>query len=615
MAHSQSINTAGHNISNEQTEGYSRQRVEIRAFDPIYRPDLSRAETPGQIGQGSFVQSISRLRDGLLDKQIAAETNMENYWGARDKYYVMFENIYNEPADVSVRTNMDKFWDGWQELSLYPESKAARQAVVTRGESLINAIQQRNKGLNGIGELLDGDVTATVRQVNSYTKQIAELSGQIVRVRAMGDNPNDLLDRRDLLTEKLSGLINITVDERDPDEYIVQTAGNILVQGSIATPLDVRPRIDDNGYHQVVWGNTGADAHFSGGTLGALVELRDVDLREEMQNLNTMTMNFTDLVNDVHRNAVGANGVTGLDFFTEHPFVNNVAGNYDRNGDGTVDTSYIFRITGANVLSPQEQIGVSGTVTISGTSGNVEVPYYSSDTVEMVVQRINNSNGEVKAYLDRNSRMVLKASTAADRNNPDFVIRHIEDSGRFLTGYAGVLQGSGPENAYDFDRPDAVASLVQPAGTESGALYAVAPLTNPSAYMEINPAIRTDVLSVAAAFISDSGVAESGDGSAALAIASIRNTQVMIGHNRTFDDYFADTVTNVGLKGEQASINFESRIAMMEDLRTLRASISGVNIDEELADIIKFQHGYNAAAKFVSVMDELLDTVINRLKV
>ena len=105
------------------------------------------------------------------------------------------------------------------------------------------------------------------------------------------------------------------------------------------------------------------------------------------------------------------------------------------------------------------------------------------------------------------------------------------------------------------------------------------------------------------------------DGRAAVEIASIRNTSVMIGKDRTFDDYFANSVTNVGLKGEQAEMNMLSQNAIMDDLRNIRDSISGVNIDEELAEIIKFQHGYNAAAKFVSVIDSLLDTVINRLGV
>ena len=121
---------------------------------------------------------------------------------------------------------------------------------------------------------------------------------------------------------------------------------------------------------------------FTGGTLGALVELRDVDVRNEIQTLNTMTMNFADLVNDVHRNAVGANKVTGLDFFVQHSFVENANGNFDRNGDGLLDTSYIFRFTGTNALDKQQQVGIEGVMTFSGSTGDVQVPYFHTDTVE-----------------------------------------------------------------------------------------------------------------------------------------------------------------------------------------------------------------------------------------
>lgn len=608
MAHTQQISTAGHNISNADTEGYSRQRVQIRTMDPLYRADLSRAETPGQLGQGSCIESITRLRDELLDQRIVAQGNQESYWETREKYYSMIEDIYNEPDEISVRGNMDKYWQGWQELSMYPESQAARQAIVTRGESLAESIQQRFKSLSGVGSLINGDIEGSVRQVNDIAKQIASINSEIVKSKAVGDNPNDLMDRRDVLVEKLSKLANITSDNRDSDEFMVHLDGHILVQGHLARGFDVEPVTDNSGYSKVVWNDTGADAHISGGSLGALIELRDVDIRNEIQSLNTMTMNFADLVNDVHRNAVGANNVTGIDFFSQQPFVTDASGNYDRNGDGTNDSSYVFRFTGTNRLNPQEKVGLDGEMVLSGKNGNVTVPYHATDTIEEVIARINDSDGEVKAYLDRNSRLVLKATTAANAENPDFVIRHVEDSGLFLTGYSGILSMTGPEGAYDFARADAVSSLRQ------DAQFAVSPVQNPAAYISVNQEIKTDVLSVAAAY-PVRGRALSGDGRAAVEIASIRNTYVMIGKDRTFDDYFANSVTNVGLKGEQAETNYLSQNAVMNDLRGLRDSISGVNIDEELADIIKFQHGYNAAAKFVSVMDSLLDTVINRLGV
>ena len=609
MAHTDAITTAGHNISNANTEGYSRQRVQIKEFDPLYKPDLERAERPGLIGQGVDVQSINRIRDELLDQRIVGQANQESYWDTRSKYYTMIEQIYNEPDDISIRSNMDKFWESWQELSIHPESRAARQAVVTRAETLTDSIKQRWEGLDGIGKLIDGDIEATVKQVNSLSKQIAAVNDEIVRTRAMGDNPNDLLDRRDLLVDKLSQLINISTDQRDSDEFMVHVDGRVLVQGSVSREIDLEPRYDDTGFSKLVWADTRNDAVFKGGSLGALVELRDVDVRNEIQSLNTMTMNFADLVNDVHRNAVGANHVTGLDFFVQHPFVENANGNFDRDGDGTLDSSFVFRFTGKNALDMQQQVGIEGVMTLSGTNGNVQIPYFHTDTVETVIARINDSTSEVKAYLDKNNHLVLKATTAQDMSNPDFVIRHVEDSGYFLAGYAGVLNDSGATGAYDFAQADAVNALA------GGSQFAIAPVVNPSAYIEVNAEIKNDVMSVAAGYEDAAGNSPSGDGRAAVEIAAIRNTSVMVGGMRTFDDYFADTVTNVGLKGEQAETNLITQNSIMDDLRTLRDSISGVNIDEELAEIMKFQHGYNAAAKFITVWDSLVDTVINRLGV
>ena len=248
-------------------------------------------------------------------------------------------------------------------------------------------------------------------------------------------------------------------------------------------------------------------------------------------------------------------------------------------------------------------------MTLASTDGTVQIPYYHTDTVETVINRINDSNSEVKAYLDRNNHLVLKATTSVDPQNPDFVIRHVEDSGYFLANYSGILGGTGAAGAYDFAQADAVNALA------AGSQFGVSPYYNPSAYIAVNDAIKNDVQSVAAGYLSPSGDVFAGDGRAAVEIAAIRNTSVMVGSMRTFDDFFADSVTNVGLKGEQAETNHLSQAAIMDDLRNMRESISGVNIDEELAEIMKFQHGYNAAAKFITVWDSLIDTIINKLGV
>lgn len=610
IAHNQAMSTVGHNLGNSSVEGYSRQRVEMKAFDPIFMPGLNRAETAGQLGQGVTAERIERVHDEILEKRIVSQANGKGFWETRDKYMLMVEQVYNEPEEISVRANIDKFWESWQELSMYPEQTSSRHAVIQRGQTLMDSIHRRYEGLSEIRDMLDQDISASVDRINSILSDVSGINEQIVKIEAMGDNPNDLLDQRDRLVKELSEIVNITVDGRDPDEFTIHSGGMHLLQGRVAHYLDSVPDPQNEGYSDVTWRDNGEQFNPRGGKLASLLQLRDGDVRDEIQDLDMMTVNFIDMVNSIHREGFGKNGKSGQDFFSEWPFVNNVAGNYDRNGDGEFDSTYIFRINGSNQLDPQQQIGLQGTISLSGPGQNVDIDYFPTDTVDDLVKRINTSGAEVTARLDHNGRLNLKASPADDIENPDFVIRHIEDSGQFLTGYAGILSQSGAEGAYDWAQADAVTALQ---GEETG--FAVAPLTHPSGWIELDPAIARDPNSIAAGFGRNGEAADIGDGSAALAIAQLRNGDVMVGRYAGFDDYFSQAVANVGLKGEAAERAFETEREIMQELETMKDSISGVNIDEELSQMIKFQHGYSAASRFVSEVNKMLDTIINRMGV
>jgi len=610
VAHQQGLVITGHNLTNASTEGYSRQRVHLGTVEPIYAPQLNREETPGQIGQGVQVSRIERVKDELLEGRLVAQQGGLGYWETRDKYVHLLEQVYDEPTDVSIRAQMDKFWDSWQELSLHPGELPARRAVVERGRTLIDSIHQRYQRLSGIREMADQDIGIVTKQVNDLSRQIAALNVEIVKVKAMGDSPNDLLDRRDVLVEKLGKLVPVTTDARDADEFMVHVDGQVLVQGKIARGFGLTSGPEDDGYGRAVWSDTGDDAHFPGGVLGALFQLRDGDIRSEIQSLDTMTLTFTDLVNEAHRSAYGLDGSTGTDFFSEYPAVNNVAGNYDRNGDGQYDSTYIYRMTGANTLDGQEQVGLAGTLRLSGPDGDVLVDYRPTDTVGDLVAHINTSGAEVTARLTRDGRLQLRATAAEARGNPDFVIRHLEDSGEFLAGYAGILAASGEAGAYDWTGADAALGL-----RSGGMDYAVAPISHPSGWLEVTDAVGRNPMKVAAGFGENGKPAEIGDGSAALAIAALRDRPVMVGSLATFDDWFADAAARIGLLGEQAERSSETQSRIVKNLSDMRDSISGVNIDEELSNMIKFQHGYAAAARFIANFDEMLDTIINRMGV
>jgi flagellar hook-associated protein 1 FlgK len=609
ITHTQGVSTVGHNISNADVEGYSRQRVEMNAFPPLYFPGLNREETPGQIGQGVIVQRIERIKDMILEKRIVDEANSLGYWESRDHFILMLEQVYNEPMELSVRGYLDEFWKAWQELSLHPAERSSREAVLKRGESLIDRIHDMYGRLRGIRDMLEDDVQASVKQVNDILRDIAALNEEIVKVEAVGDNPNDLLDRRDLLVQELSTYADITINTRDPDEYSVYIGALHVVQGKQYEQLTLTPDPLNEGYSRVVWKGTDEDVFFRGGKLAALLELRDADVRGEIQKLDLMTMNFIDLVNEIHSRAYGLNKETGKNFFVEYPFINNLQGNYDRDGDGTYDVSYIFRINGTNKLDPKQQIGLRGSITLPGPLDDITVDYYPTDTVEDLINRINLSGAEVVARLNLDGVLSLKALTASYTGNPDFVLRHLEDSGQFLVGYAGILPLPGATGAFDWGTPDAVDVL------RAGAAYAVAPLAHPAAWIQINPDILKDPGTIATSFGLDEGEGGQGDGRAALAIARLRTEPVMIGQITTFDNYFADVVAEIGLKGEQAEKALQTESLIMKELDTIKESISGVNMDEELANMVKFQHGYAAAARFVSEVDKMIDLIINRMGV
>ena len=420
---------------------------------------------------------------------------MAGFWDSRDSYILMLEQVYNEPTDKSVRTLMDKFWGAWRELSANPSEMGARQAVLQTGQALIDGIHAQYGQLKSVRDMIEGDVQGTVKQVNDLVAQIATLDKEITQVRATGDNPNDLLDRRDTLVNQLSSLMDITVNDNDSSQFVVSSGGVHVVQGAHSETLETQPDRTNEGYSNIVWSNTQEQAQFRGGKLASLLQLRDGDARGEIQSLDTMTMNFIDLVNQVHRTGYGLNGETGNDFFQEYPAVLNAQGNYSTQGNGTFDSTYLFRVTGSNTLDAQAQIGLAGTLTFSGKDGPVNIQYFPTDTVGDVVNRINLSGAEVVARLDSQGKLDLKGTPAANKANPDFVIRDIADSGQFLVGYAGILKASGDAGAYTWAKPDEVNAL----RLQDGASYAVAPLSHPAGWIGVSAKLAQDPSGIASA--------------------------------------------------------------------------------------------------------------------
>lgn len=612
FAHKDAMNTVGHNLSNATKPGYSRQRVTMKTAIPLYAPQLNRAKKQGQLGQGIVVQSIDRVKDELLNTRIIEESHRLGYWTSQDKFTSMLEDVYNEPEDQSIRKRLNDFWESWHDLANQPQGLAERKIILERGKSFCEGIRSRFHSLERIYIMANDEIKITTDEANNYIRNIANLNKQISKSQAMKDNPNDLMDARDLMVEKLGNLISVSIENKqNPNEFLIHSEGRHLVQGSIANEFKLEAT---NGPTRTRWNILWANndkVHLKTGKLGALLNIRDEEIKNEINELNNLAANIIELVNEIHETGHGMDKKSGRSFFYQELKLTDDRGRYDTNGNGQFDSVHIFKINSTNEIFPEEKLGFYGTLKFETTNSNeiVEIPYNAPDTVQDVINRINNSDAQVTARINSEGKLEIKAVKEQENENITFRIKHIEDSGLFLTKYTGILNESGPEGAYDYKNIDTTDKLT-PKST-----YSISPLKNPAAWIKVADTIDSDPSKIASGIKNPTNEISIGDNQAALRISSFGNSQIMIGKNLTLNDYFANTASNIAIKGQISEITKESQSQILKDLTDLRMSISGVNKDEELANMIEFQQAFIAASKFITVSAELIDTVINKMGV
>lgn len=248
------METAGHNIANADVEGYSRQRVEASTTEPYTVPGMSRPEIPLQIGTGVKVDAIVRLRDAFLDAQYSEEASLQGYWEALEQAIDNIELFVNEPAGEGLSSALNAFWSALEELQKRPENSAAREGVIQSAQSLTVFLSQLAQNYDQYRVSLNNDLKLSVEEANSLIDQIAALNGTIAEIQAVGGNPNDLLDRRDLLVDKLSLLLDVSVasatDQEDGD-FKIDLHGKTLVQGTQSRHLVLVSMAGNEGYYDV----------------------------------------------------------------------------------------------------------------------------------------------------------------------------------------------------------------------------------------------------------------------------------------------------------------------------------------------------------------------------
>ncbi len=628
VSHQTALNTTGHNISNADNENYSRQRVSLESMTPLYQPSLNRAAVKGQLGQGGRVVAIERIRDLFYDDQIIHAEGRQNYWNAKSSYLIQMEQVFNEPSDNTLRSLMDRFWSSFQELANFPSDAAHRKVVLERGNALVARIQDTQSNLQLLRRRANMEIAVDIEKVNSLAFQIRELNERILKLQALGDHPNDLLDRRDAALEKLSQLANIHLGRGDKDELIVFIGEQMLIQGEIQNRLIAKEDPLNNGMFQAVWENNQKKVVIDGGHIHGLLEVRDKLILERIDQVDTYALHAADIVNEAHRDGFGLNGKTNLDFFQIRPLspnadgrtVQNARGDYDLNQDGTSEVTALFRITGTNVVDPDRRIGIQGTLRFfrnDRENTEVFVEYREDDTLKDVVQRINEANAGIVSYINHDNQLAIKAVRVenGDRRT-NFMIRHLEDSGDLLTGYTGILFSSGAQGAFDFRRTGEI-SKIRSALED----ITLTPIFHPSSHIRVSDNILRNPASIAAGRGKDiNGTGDyntangSLDGANALIIAAgLKQAKRMIGNEVNPEEFYNSLIAKLGTESRTAEDAVQRFKDDILELNRFRQSVMGVSLDEEMSNMVQFQHAYNASAKMIQTQNEILDVIVNQL--
>ena len=339
LTHQKSIHTAGHNIANVNTPGYSRQRVNLAASQAV-------SGAPGQIGTGVTAMEIQRIYDRLVEAQINAEQQTLGRWEAREYALERVETVFDETAGSGLQHSMNEFWNAWQDLTADPQGYTERTTLVVKSEYLATSLNRMAADLVRQQVELDFSIAGAVAEINQIANQIADLNRKIGEIEIGGQHANDLHDRQALLLKDLATLIDFDAFEDDIGRVSILVGdGRPLVQ--VYTPSQLTTQTNAQGHLDIYWTDQSGNladitARVNAGRLGGWLETRDVDMVDYRSRLDALAQGIISEVSGLH--------MAGFDWFGdpgEAFFAGSSAADIAVNGAISADPNRIAAATSA----------------------------------------------------------------------------------------------------------------------------------------------------------------------------------------------------------------------------------------------------------------------------
>lgn len=540
MAFQRSLEVTSNNITNVNTEGYSRQRVELAT-----RPEQFFGGS--YLGKGVDATNITRSYDDFITRQLRSSTAA---FGEVDQFYTLSAQIDNIVASdgTSVAPALKSFFSAVHEVADDPSSIPARQVMLSEAESLAQNFHTLNTRFGDFRDQLNDSITSMSEDLTRYAAEIADLNVKIMDDigRSSGKSlPNGLLDQRDLLLNKVSAINDVSViHQADGSASVFIGKGQPLVIGTHAAVVSVKGSVDDPHYLELYMdGNTLTD-QLSGGKLYGSLRFRDEVLDPAQQQLGLMATGLSLAFNDVHDNGFDLQGIAGGEFFA------------------------------APTISVAAKPGSVGSVSSSFQTAPVDVSKLVASDFRL----------DITAAGYTLTRLSDNTTTSGALVSP------------LTTTYGFDLDLSDPTLAVDDS------FLIRPVFL--GAKNIDVAITDP------------EKIAAAQGFVVGPPVAGlPGDNRNALALAQLETKNLMLANSSanptaTFADTYGQMVASVGTQTHGAMVSRSAQDVLLKQVTASQQDVSGVNLDEEAANLIKFQNAYQASAQAIAVANRLFDSLI-----
>jgi flagellar hook-associated protein 1 FlgK len=311
------LDVTGHNIANANTEGYSRQRVDLVANGgPMAAAIYSRWNG---VGQGVDVAGVERLRDAFLELRSAQEHGVLGELSTSQQLLARIELSFGEPSDLGLAAQFNDYYASWGDVANNPTDMAARRALLESAQTLTSNIRNAAQTMDTLRSDLVGQATAQLDAVNNAAASIADLNKNILDNTNAGLSPVDLMDQRDLLVAKLSEMVGVSVKSVEGGVVDVFVGGTAIVRGATAESLTLTDTAGPPRMAGITWAKDGYPATVSGGSISALINGANYTIDGDngyLAKLDAMAVSLRDTVNNVHVGGKDLYENAGVDFFT-----------------------------------------------------------------------------------------------------------------------------------------------------------------------------------------------------------------------------------------------------------------------------------------------------------